>query len=119
MEEIGINLDLGFGFTHMQGKVDEEFTKSSTSTYQCVGGDLQNLKDGNYSCVMPLLASFTGVPLTSFSFCFPSASEWVDSMIRNPSLIPGSYQLRPISSLVFDPVKRALLTSSIEAYLAK
>eukprot|EP00929_Paragymnodinium_shiwhaense_P109735 TRINITY_DN76239_c0_g1_i1.p1 TRINITY_DN76239_c0_g1~~TRINITY_DN76239_c0_g1_i1.p1 ORF type:complete len:253 (+),score=46.09 TRINITY_DN76239_c0_g1_i1:91-759(+) len=92
LESIGMNIDIGYGLTHITGSLSEKFLASSNTTWMCVGGDVDLLKAKQFD-------------------------QWVDSVLHDPALIPSSIQLRPLSMLIYDPTKRQLLQDAIVDYL--
>jgi hypothetical protein len=89
---IGIDVDFGYNVTKMTESLSKKFAENSHTKYECVGGDVALLDNGLYSL-------------------------WSESVHRNPQPIPPSLQLRPISDLVYDPVKSKLLKQAVVTYL--
>eukprot|EP01029_Cantina_marsupialis_P017670 TRINITY_DN3982_c1_g1_i1.p1 TRINITY_DN3982_c1_g1~~TRINITY_DN3982_c1_g1_i1.p1 ORF type:complete len:695 (-),score=215.36 TRINITY_DN3982_c1_g1_i1:193-2277(-) len=93
MTHIGIGVDLGLGITKHKGKVDADFAKNSHTDYKCDGGNLDDLKAGNYDA-------------------------WSKSIHLNPAAIPNSLKLKPLTDLVFDEDKKNNLRRAIDEYLS-
>jgi hypothetical protein len=94
MKSQGISFDIGMGLDSGSGEIhiDTLFKDNSVHAYECVGGDLDYLAAGDYE-------------------------SWRASLRKNPAMIPHSQRLRPISDLVMDPTRRALLKTAVDSYM--
>lgn len=92
LDGIGVNFDLGLTAADFNQAIDQQFLAASDFHLDCQGGDPSKLAGLDYL-------------------------GWLLSIYFNPALIQNSIRLKPIYTIVQDPVRRALLQQVSQAYM--